>query len=139
MLLSGECGRWGCVRARFAFLEVHAFDETIGDGKNVPHFAIRKDIATKAFHELMNSHLGDAALLVDYLKWFHVRIKLLPLTGPVGPNLLFPDDTSALRRLGPVNVLTHERQGAVDIPMIESRVRPSYQCLCVRHESSGVI
>jgi hypothetical protein len=47
----------------------------------VPHVAVRKEIATKAFHELMNLDVGDAAFLVDYLKWFHVRIKLLPLTG----------------------------------------------------------
>src|SRR6202043_1690871 len=138
MLVSGECCRWGWVRAPFAFLEVHAFNETVRDGINVPHLAIRKDIATKAFHELMNFDVGNAAFLVDYLKWFHVRIKLLPLTGPVGPNLFFPDDTPAFRCLGPANVLAHERQGAVDIPTIEGRVGLSYQCLCVRHESSGV-
>src|ERR1039458_9615362 len=138
MLVSGECCRWGWVRTRVPFLGVHAFSKTVRDGINVPHFAIRKDIATKAFHELMNFDVGNAAFLVDYLKWFHVRIKLLPLTCPVGPNLFFPDDTPAFRCLGPANVLTHERQGAVDIPMVEGRVGLSYQCLCVRHESSGV-
>src|SRR5258707_10019985 len=86
----------------------------------------------------MNFDVGSSAFLVDYVKWFHVRIKLLPLPGPVGPNLSFPDDTPSFRCLGPANVLTHERQGAVDIPMIEGRVGLSYQCLCVRHESSGV-
>jgi hypothetical protein len=100
------------IQARFAFLEVHALDQTVGDGVDVPHLAIRKDIAAKAFHELMNFDLGNAAFLVDYLKWFHVRIKLLPLTGPVGPNLFFPDDTPAFRCLGPANVLTHELEGA---------------------------
>jgi hypothetical protein len=30
----------------FAFLEVHALNETVPDGINVPHLAIRKDIAT---------------------------------------------------------------------------------------------
>jgi hypothetical protein len=119
VLVSGECSRWGWVRARFAFLEVHAFNETVRDGKNVPYLAIRKDIATKAFHELMNFNVGNAAFLVDYLKRFHVRITLLPLKGPVGPNLFFPDDTPAFRCLGPANVLTHERQGPVDIPLIE--------------------
>jgi len=53
MLVSGECCRWGWVRACFAFLEVHAFNETVRDGINVPHLTIRKDIATKAFHELV--------------------------------------------------------------------------------------
>jgi hypothetical protein len=66
----------------------------------VPHLAIRKDFATKAFYELMNFDFGNAAFLVDYLKWFHVRIKLLPLTRPVGPNLFFPDDTPPSDALG---------------------------------------
>src|SRR5262252_6593543 len=135
MLVSGECFRWGWVRARVALLEVHAFNETVCDGINVPHFAIRKDIATKAFHELMNFDVGNAAFLVDYLEWFYVRIKLLPLTGPVGPDLFFPDNTPAFRCLGPANVLTHQRQGAIDIPMVEGRVGLCYQGLYVRHES----
>ena len=137
-LVSAECCRWGCFRVRFASLEVHAFNETVCDGINVPDFAIRKDIATKVSHELMKFDVGNAAFPVDYLKEFHVRIKLLPLTGPVGPNLLFPDDTPAFRCLGPANVLTHESQGAVNISMIKGRVGLSYQFLCVRHESSSV-
>ena len=93
MLVSGECCRWGWVQGCFAFLEVHAFNETVRDGINVPHLTIRKDIATKAFHELMNFDGGPSAFLVDDVKGFHVRIKLLPLTGPVGSNLFFPDAT----------------------------------------------
>ena len=76
-------------------LDVHALDETVHDGVDVPQLAVRKDIATKAFYELMNSDLGNAALAVDHLKGLDVRIELLPLTGPVGPNLFFPDDTPA--------------------------------------------
>ena len=83
------------VRARFAFLEIHALDETVRDGIDVPHLAIRKDITSKAFYDLMNFDLGNAAFTLDHLKWFHVRIELLPLTGPVGPNLFFPNDTPA--------------------------------------------
>jgi len=94
--------------------------------------------STKAFYKLMNFDVGSSAFLVDYVNWFHVRIKLLPLPGPVGPNLFFPHGTPSFRCLGPTNVLTHERLGAVDIPMIEGRVGLSYQCLGVRHESSGV-
>jgi hypothetical protein len=63
-----------------------------------------------------------------------VGIKLLPLPGPVGANLSFPDDTPAFRCLGPAHVLTHERHGAVDIPIIECRVGLLYQFLCVSHE-----
>src|ERR1700751_1206194 len=137
-LVSGECCRWGCVRARLASLEVHAFNETVRDRINVPDFAIIKDVATKVFPELMNFDVGNAAFPVDYLKWFHVRIKLLPLTAPVGPNFFLPDDSPAFRCFGPANVLAHERQGAVNIPTIEGRVGLSNQFLCVRHESSSV-
>jgi len=70
----------------------------------------------------MNFDGGPSAFLLDHVNGFHVRTKLLPLTGPVSPNLFFPDDTPAFRCFGPVNVITHECQGAVDIPMIKRRV-----------------
>src|ERR1017187_9108919 len=136
MLVSGECRRRGWTRTGPAFLEVHAFNQPVRDGINVPHFAIRKDIATQAFHELTNFDVGHATFPLDYLHWFHVRIKLLPLTCPIGPNLFFPDNPPAFRCLGPASVLTHERQRAVDIPLVEGRVGLSDQCLCVHHESS---
>src|SRR5207237_5181584 len=75
---------------------------------------------------------------VTHFDQFHMRIKLLPLTGPVGTNLFFPNHTTTLRCLGPADVLTHERQGAVSVSLVKSRVGPSYQCLCVCHESSSV-
>jgi hypothetical protein len=92
LFVSGECCRRSWVRVRFAFFDVHALNETVRDGIDVPHLAIRKDIAINAFHELMNSDLGNAAFTIDELQCFHVGIELLPLTAPVGPNLLFPDD-----------------------------------------------
>src|ERR1700685_602586 len=108
MLTSRECCRWGCVRASAAFLEVHAFNQAVRDGIDVPHLAVRKDFATKAFHDLMNFDVRNAASPVDHLQWIHVGVKLLPLTGPVGPNLFFPDSAPTLRCLGPANVLIHE-------------------------------
>ena len=72
-------------------------DETVRDGVNVPHLTIRKDIATKAFHELMNFDGGPSAFLLDHVKGFHVRIKLFPLTDPVDPDLFFPDSTPTFR------------------------------------------
>ena len=80
MSVSGECSRWVWVRARFASLEVHAFNETASDGINVPHFAIRNDIATRAFHELTNF---NAAFLVDYLKWLGSTIALMATVAAV--------------------------------------------------------
>jgi hypothetical protein len=77
------------------FRDIHALDETVRDGISVPYFGIRKNIAIKALYELMNFDVGNTVFLFDYLKWFHSRIKLLPLTGPVGPNLFFADGTPA--------------------------------------------
>src|ERR1039457_3191693 len=61
MLVSGECRRRGWTRTGPTFICVHAFNQTVWDGKDVPHLAIRKDIATQAFHELMNFDVGNAA------------------------------------------------------------------------------
>jgi hypothetical protein len=83
----------------------------------------------------MNFDVGNPVFLVDYLKWFHVSIKLMPLTGPVGPNLFFPTTRPPCDALGQ---LTWGRCLYPNIPMIEGRAGLSYQCLCVRHESPGV-
>jgi hypothetical protein len=48
-------------------LNFHALDETVRDGVDVPDLAIRKDIATKAFHELMDFDFRNAAFMVDHL------------------------------------------------------------------------
>src|SRR5580693_10211940 len=118
MLVLGKCRRWSSGRARFAFFEVHAFDETL--------------------HELVNFDISLAPFAVDYFNRFHMRIKLLPLTGPVGTDLFFPNHTATFRCLGPADVLTHERQGAVNVSLVKSRVGLSYQCFCVCHESSSL-
>jgi hypothetical protein len=104
----------------------------------MPHLGIRKKVATEALHKLVNSYIGPTPFAVDHFDRFHVRIKLLPLPCPVSPNLFFPDDAAAFRCLRPTHVLTHERQGAVDVPIIEGRVCLSYKCLCIRHKSFGV-
>ena len=89
--MSGECCRWGWVRACFAFLEVHAFNETVRDGINVPHLTIRKDIATKAFHELMNFDGGPSAFLVDHVKGFAISVCIFAISSYLcGQNELLP-------------------------------------------------
>src|ERR1700757_3469703 len=120
--MTGECCRGNSTRAHFVFLDVHALDETVRDGVDVPDLAIRKDIATNGLHDLMNSDFGRTVLTVDHLKGLYVRIELLPLAGPVGANLFFPDDPPALRCLGPADVLAHQREGVVDIPIVERGV-----------------
>ena len=90
MLALGKCRRWSSGRARFAFFEVHAFDETVRDGINVPHLAIRQNVAPETLHELVNFDISLAPFTVDYFNRFHMRIELLPLTGPVGTDLFLP-------------------------------------------------
>jgi len=66
---------------------------------NVPHLAIRKDIATKAFHELMN--FDFVIPLPGRLPQVVSREDQTPsLTGPGRPNPSFTDDTPAFRALG---------------------------------------
>src|SRR5437868_5134160 len=118
----GKCSRWGLGRVRFAFLEVHAFDKTVRDGINVPHLAIRKNVASETLHQLANLDISLAPFAVDPFDRFHMRIKPLPLTGPVGTNLFLPNHTTTFRCLGPADVLTHERQDAVHVSLVKSRV-----------------
>jgi hypothetical protein len=73
----GKCCGWGLGRVPFAFLEVHAFDETVRDGINVPHLAIRKNVASEALHQLANLDLSLTPFAVDHFDRFHTRIKLL--------------------------------------------------------------
>ena len=121
MLALGKCRRWSSGRARFAFFEVHAFDETVRDGINVPHLAIRQNVAPETLHELVNFDISLAPFTVDYFNRFHMRIKLLPLTGPVGTDLFLPNHTTTFRCLWPADVLTHESQGAVNVSLIKGR------------------
>jgi len=83
----------------------------------------------------MNLNIGSARLTISYFDWFHVGIKLSPLTCPVSPDLFFPDYSTTFRCLRPVNVFTHQRKCVIDIPPVESRVDLSYECICIRHDS----
>ena len=148
MLVPGKCCGWVSGRASFAFLEVHAprvrapkvhaFDETVCDGINVPHLAIRKNLATETLHELVNPDLSLAPFAVDRFDRLHMRIELLPLPTPVGANRLFPNHTTAFRCPGPTDVVNHERKDAVNVSLVKSRVGLSDQRPCIPHESSSV-
>ena len=101
----------------------------------MPNLAVRKHIPTKALHELMDSDIDLALSAVDHLDRIDIRIELFPLAAPIGANPSFPDYTPAFGCLGPAHVLTHERQCTVDVPLVESRVDLSYECLRVCHEA----
>jgi hypothetical protein len=79
----------------------------------------------------MNLDISLASLIVDYFNRFHVRIEFVPLTSPVGTNAFFSNHTTAFRGLGPADILTHERQCAVNVALVEGSVSPRYQCLGV--------
>src|SRR5580693_6746053 len=81
----------------------------------------------------MDSDINLARSTVDHLNRFDMRIKLFPLAAPVGTNLFFPDYTPALRCLRPADALSHQRQRAVDVPLVKGRVDLGDERLCVRH------
>src|ERR1700686_2516281 len=81
----------------------------------------------------MDSDIDLARSAVDRLNRFDMRIELLPLAAPVGTNLFFPDYTPAFRCLRPSDALPHQRQRAIDVPLVESRVDLGYERPCVCH------
>src|SRR5580693_5666872 len=101
MLVLRECRGRSWRRAGIAFLQVHAVDEAVRNGVNVPYLAIRKNFAIEVLHELMNLDISLASLILDYFNGFHVRIKFVPLTSPVGTNAFFSNHTTAFRGLRP--------------------------------------
>ena len=98
-LVPGECGRGSGVQVRFAFPNFHALDETVGDGIDVPHLAFREDVATKAFHDLMNSDLGNA-LTVDHLKW-RLSSEVLTLATSIETSILECVRSASSSSMGP--------------------------------------
>ena len=119
-------------------MEVHAFDETVGDGVDVPDLAIEKNVTAEALYELVNLDMRLALFAADHFDRFYVWIEFLPLTGPVGANLFFADYATSFGGLGPADVFSHEREGGVDVPMVEGGVGLGYQSLGVRHGSPGL-
>jgi len=83
-------------------------------------------------HELMNLDIGLARFTFDHFKYVDARVELSPLTRPILSDFLFPDDSTALGGLGPTDILTHERECAVDVSPIKSSVSPRDQLVC-RH------
>src|SRR6185437_1731957 len=84
----------------------------------------------------MNSDVNPARSTFNRFDRLNMWIELLPLAGPVGTNLFFANRASAFRGLGPAHVLTHERQGGINVSPVESRVGLSDRNLCICHGSS---
>ena len=85
-----KCCGWSRIRTGAALLEVHAVDQAIRNGVNVPYLAIRKNVSFKALDELMNPDISFASATVDYFNRLHMRIEFVPLTSPVARISSFP-------------------------------------------------
>ena len=81
-----ECCRWvGCVGL---IPEVHGCDEAVFHGEYVDDFAVRKDIPFKTLDELVHPDAGLASVFPGDCERFDVGIKLIPLSSPIGADLL---------------------------------------------------
>jgi len=148
MLVSGRCCRLGFgSKVVFAFLEVHAFNETVSRWYKRGHTSLsEKDTSPpRLFHgadELWTAVLP--AFLVESGQGVPREDQTLAIGRvPVGPNLFSSRrPTPALPiALGQLTFLTHERPGALSISrMIKGRVLPeAISFLCIRHESFRVV
>src|SRR5262245_5879718 len=88
--------------------EVHSCDETTVHSKHVNNLAIRKHITLKALYELVHPDTGLAPVFLGHCKRFNMGIELTPLSLPIGADLFFSDNFSALGSLGPAHVLRHQ-------------------------------
>ena len=70
----------------------------------------------------MNFDIGLARFTVDYFKYVDARVKLSPLTCPTISDFLFADDSTTLGGRGPTDMLAHQHERGVDVPLVESRV-----------------
>gem|GEM_PF-5513019 len=110
------------LKARFAFLDVHTLDQPIHDGMDVQDLLIGEDTAIQILDELVYLDVGFAPLTVNDFNWFHMGIKLSPLTRPVSTDLSLADHSTAFRCLGPIDFLTHQRERAVNVSPIKGGV-----------------
>ena len=103
--------------------EVHCPDKTAVHGEHVENLAVRKNIPLKALDELVHPDACPAFVILGHCKRFDMGIELAPLSSPVGADLFFSHDLAALRSPGPANVLRHQRQCTVDVPLVKRGIR----------------
>jgi hypothetical protein len=82
VIVAGEgCRRAFCITV--SFQDIHALDETVLDGVDVPQLGVRELIAFEILDELVNLDFSLAVLAVDHFKDVYVRVEIGPLTGPI--------------------------------------------------------
>ncbi len=103
--------------------EVHALDEVVGDGVFVLDLAIKKHGAREVFDDLVDTDLISlASLCLGDLDGLYGRVKLLPLTCPIGAYLVFSGDAAAFAGFGPADGVGHEGEGGVDVAFVKGGV-----------------
>ena len=92
------------------------------NGETMPNVLIGKNGSSQVAHDLM--HLDHDASGVLWVKShrLHMRIDLAPLLRPVGADLFRSTDKAAFERSRPSHVRSHEGEGGVNVPRVESRV-----------------
>jgi hypothetical protein len=117
------------------FQDIHALDETVPDGVDVPQLGVREYVAFKILDELMNLDLHLAGITFDQFKHVHVRVEIRPLARPILPDLLFTHDPPPFRSLRPADAFAHQRKGAVYVSLVESSVGLRDHFLCIHDDS----
>jgi len=92
------------------------------------HVLIAKDVSSQVAHDLLNVDQDAPGALRIKGHRLHVWVDLAPLLRPVSANPFGPTDKSALKRFRPSDVGGHLREGGVDVPRVEGRVRRAEQC-----------
>jgi len=92
------------------------------------HVLIAEDGSSQVAHDLVDVDQDTPGILRVKGHWLYVRVDLAPLLRPVSANPFGPTDKSALKRFRPSDVGGHLREGGVDVPRVEGRVRRAEQC-----------
>jgi hypothetical protein len=103
--------------------EVHCGDEVTPHGEDMEDFGVGEDVALETSDELMDLDANLVAYLGGDGAGSDVGIELGPLARPVSADRVLPDDLAAFGCLGPVDVVGHQGECAVDVALIECGVR----------------
>jgi len=118
-------------RGRFAFIDIHAFDEALGDGMDITRLDIRKNVASETLGQSVNPDMRLAASAVEQFHRFLMRVELLPIAGPIGANQFSSEHQATLRCLGSTDVVSYQHKGADYVSVVKGRVVLSCACVCL--------
>src|SRR4029077_18893272 len=96
-------------------------------GEPMAHVLIGKNCSSQVTHDLMHIDQNAPGLLRVKANRLDVRIDLAPLLRPIGANFFRPTDKTALERLWPSHVRSHEGEGGVNVSRVEGCVSRTEQ------------